>query len=120
VYEVGTIGVAARPVGESTKVPVDPSPPAVNTRGATPKRIRARPRCWTRASPRIWTKDDVETEKPKKPKLPLQTGGAFKIYEPKASCSPSIALATQADEEEFDREESRLRCCLEWPECLSW
>jgi hypothetical protein len=34
----------------------------------------------------------METEKPKKPGfIPLQTGKAFKIYEPKASIPPSSA-----------------------------
>jgi hypothetical protein len=51
VYEVGTMGAAGEQAHESTRLPVNPDPLAVNTQGAIPE--RARPRCWTRASLRL-------------------------------------------------------------------
>ena len=75
--------VPRRPAGATTRLPIDPSPPAANTRGATPRKDKAhlvdnnKSKKVDKGKGKI-----IEPEKPKK--LTLQTGGAFKIYEPRA------------------------------------
>ena len=36
VYDVEAFMVSRRPMGETARIPVDPSPPTTNTQGATP------------------------------------------------------------------------------------
>ena len=67
----------------TTELPVDQSPPAANTRGATPCKEQAQ----VAEKGKLKKVDKgkgkmIEPEKPKKPVL--RTGGAFKIYEPQA------------------------------------
>jgi hypothetical protein len=70
-------------IKELIRVPLDPSPPVVNTRGATPQKDKA-----LTASDKSTKVDKgkgkmVEPEKPKKTTFPVQTGENFKIREPR-------------------------------------
>jgi hypothetical protein len=85
--------VAVEVTRELVRVPLDPSPPAANTRGATPRKGKA-PVAGDRS-----TKVDkgkgkmVEPEKPKKTTYPIQTGGVFKIREPRRPSPPVFPVA---------------------------
>jgi hypothetical protein len=75
------------------RVPIDPSPPAANTRGATPRKGKApaagdRPTRVDKGKGKV-----VEPEKPKKATYPIQTGGDFKIREPRRPSPPVFPIA---------------------------
>jgi hypothetical protein len=78
---------------ELVRVPLDPSPPAANTRGATPRKGKApaaddRPAKVDKGKGKV-----VEPEKPKKATYPIQTGGNFKIREPRRPSPPVFPIA---------------------------
>jgi hypothetical protein len=85
--------VATELTRELIRIPLDPSPPAANTRGATPRKDKA-PTAGDKS-----TKVDkgkgkmVEPEKPKKTTYPIQTGGDFKIKEPRRPSPPVLPIA---------------------------
>ena len=82
VYDVDASSVP-RPVAGTTRLLVDQSPPAVNTRGATPRKEQAQATDKGKLKKVDMGKGKmIEPEKPKE--LALRTGGAFKIYEPQA------------------------------------
>jgi hypothetical protein len=79
---------------ELVRVPIDPSPPAANTRGATPRKGKAsavgdRPTKIDKGKGKV-----VEPEKPKKATYPIQTGGDFKIREPRRPSPPVLPIAS--------------------------
>jgi hypothetical protein len=55
----------SKPVDESTRISVDSSPPAANTRGATPERTRARPKWLIKAKGKSWTRVRARSPSPK-------------------------------------------------------
>jgi hypothetical protein len=66
-------------------VPVNPSPPAVNTRGVTPRKDQAQAADKGKSKKVDKGKGIlIKPEKPKKVVYPIQTGGVFKIRDPKA------------------------------------
>ena len=92
VYDVNVSSIP-RPVAGITRQPVDQSPPATNTRGATPRKEQAQA-----ADKGKLKKVDkgkgkmIEAEKPKKAVLfPLQTGWVFKIHDKElAPLTPAV------------------------------
>ena len=83
VYDVDAFMVPRRPVVATTRLSVDQSPPADNTRGATPRKEQAQ--VADKGKLKKMDKGKGKMIEPKKPKKPaLQTGGALKIYEPQA------------------------------------
>jgi hypothetical protein len=85
--------VAVELTRELVRVPLDPSPPAANTRGATPRKGKApatgdRPTKVDKGKGKV-----VEPEKPKKATYPIQTGGNFKIREPRRPSPPVLPIA---------------------------
>jgi hypothetical protein len=91
---VGHVAVELRK--ELVKVPLDPSPPAANTRGATPRRDQ------TLAAKDKSKRVDkgkgilIELEKPKKAVYPIRTGGDFKIQKPRPLTPPVLPIASPA------------------------
>jgi hypothetical protein len=88
--------VAVDLVKELVRVPLNPSPPAANTRGATPRKDKApavgdKPKKIDKGKGKL-----VEPEKPKKTTYPIQTGGAFKIRESRPPSLPAEGTATVA------------------------
>jgi hypothetical protein len=85
--------VAVELTRELVRVPLDPSPLAANTRGATPRKDKA-PTAGDKS-----TKVDkgkgkmVEPKKPKKTTYLIQTGGDFKIREPRHPSPPVFLIA---------------------------
>jgi hypothetical protein len=119
---VGHLAVELRK--EFLRLPFNPSPQTVNTRGATPRKDQAQA-----ADKGKSTKVDkgkgilIEPEKPEKVVYPIKTGGVFKIREPRAptppakkspqvekkniGVSPKVVRALRlADEEESDAEKT--------------
>jgi hypothetical protein len=75
---------------EFLRLPFDPSPPTANTRGATPRKDQAQV-----TDKGKFAKVDkgkgilIEPERPEKVVYPIQTGGVFKIREPRAPTPPA-------------------------------
>ena len=93
VYDVDASSVP-RPVTGITRLPVDQSPLAVNTRGATPYEEQAQAADKSKLKKVDKGKGKmIEPEKPKKAvPFPLQTGGVFKIHDKEPA--PSVPAVT--------------------------
>ena len=87
VYEIGIFGIASRPAGDSTRIPINLGHPAMNTRGATLQKDKGQAQVADNGKSKNLDEGKaktVETEKPKKHEfIPLRIGQAFKIYEQK-------------------------------------
>jgi hypothetical protein len=88
--------VSTKLTSKAIRIPVYLNLPATNTRGATPQKGMAQ--VIDKGKSKVVDKGKGKMVVPKKPKkakfIPLQTGGAFKIYEPK-DLIPSAPLVTQ-------------------------
>jgi hypothetical protein len=78
------------------KVPFDHSPPAANTRSATPRKDQAQTAKDKSKKVDKGKGKIVEPEKPKKVVYPIQTGGVFKIREPRLPSPPVLPIASLA------------------------
>ena len=94
--------VSVKLLGEVAMILVNPSPPAANTRGATPKKGKAqavdkgKSKAVDKGKSKVVDKGKgkmIELEKPEF--IPLQTGEAFKIYEPKDPTPQHLQLLSQ-------------------------
>jgi hypothetical protein len=82
--------VAVAPRKEILGVPFNPSPPAANTWGATPRNDQAQATNKGKSEKVDKGKGKmIEPEKPEKVVYPIMTGGAFKIHERKALTPPA-------------------------------
>jgi hypothetical protein len=85
VYDIEAFRALRRPVGKSVRVPIDPSPPTANTRGATPRKDKGKAQVANKSKPKAMDKVKGKLIEPEKPKnlgsFPLQTDRAFKIFE---------------------------------------
>ena len=92
--------VSVRLIEEVTRVQFNPGPPAANTRGATPQKDQAQVVDKGKSKKVDKGKGKmIEPEKPKKDTpSPLQTCGAFKIYE-KDPAPPVLPVIQQVKRE---------------------
>jgi hypothetical protein len=96
VYDVESFRPPPRPIGDPLRVRPDPSGPAANTRASTPKKGKIEAPSAIQTKPKVIDKGKakvIDTGKPKKVSYPIQTGGQFKIREPKPPTPPRLPIA---------------------------
>jgi hypothetical protein len=96
VYDIESFRPPLRPIGDPLRVRPHPSGPAANTRASTPKKDKDEAPVATRIKPKVVDKGkakEIDTGKPEKVSYPIQTGGQFKIWEPKTPTPPRLPIA---------------------------
>ena len=84
MYEISVVGAVGSLAGKSTRVPIDPSPPIVNTWGATARKDKGKTQVADKGKSKIVDKGKGKITEPEKPVfIPLRTDGALKIFESK-------------------------------------
>jgi hypothetical protein len=85
-----------RSIHDPLRARPDPSGPAANTRASTPQKGKNQAPVAAQIKPKIIDKGKakvIDTGKPKKVSYPIQTGGDFKIREPKVPTPPTLPIA---------------------------
>ena len=97
--------VSVKLIEEVARVPINPGLPATNTRSATPRKEQAQVADKSKLKMDKGKGKVIEPEKPKKATpFPLQTCGAFKIYEkdPVPLAPPVIQLVKREKKRSFE------------------
>jgi hypothetical protein len=97
MYKTGFIGTKSRPASDSTRVLINPSPSAANTRGDTPRKDKGKTQVADKGKFKVMDKGKGKMIEPEKPAfIPLQIGEALKIYKLKDLVSPTPSATEPA------------------------
>jgi hypothetical protein len=112
VYDVESFCPPPRPIGDPLRVRPDPSSPTANTRASTPKKGKNEVPVATQTKPKVVDKGKAkvtDTGKPEKVSYPIQTGGQFKIREPKPLTPPRIPIDAPLKKPPVEKAEKPLK-----------